>query len=190
MLLYSARENRAKPLAEYSTLYPATSSASASGRSKGCRFVSARVVIKKIIKIGKRGKAYHILACPSTIVEKLSVPLKISRHTSVAPRETSYEILCAAERSPPRKAYLELLDHPALITECTLRDEIANIYSLPSRKSLTLAPSPTGKTLHAALARAKVKIGDRMKRKKFELLGMIDSFLKSFSPSARGCRRP
>ena len=32
---YSPRENRAKPIADYSTLYPDTSSASASGRSKG-----------------------------------------------------------------------------------------------------------------------------------------------------------
>ena len=55
MLLYSARKNRANPIAEYSTLYPETSSASASGRSKGCRFVSASVVTKKIRKIGKSG---------------------------------------------------------------------------------------------------------------------------------------
>ncbi len=56
ILLYSARKNRANPLAEYSTLYPETSSASASGRSNGCRFVSASVVIKKITKIGNSGE--------------------------------------------------------------------------------------------------------------------------------------
>jgi len=50
-------------------------------------------------------------------VEKLSVPVSSSSDTSVAPRDTSYEIICAAERSPPRKAYLELLDQPAIITE-------------------------------------------------------------------------
>jgi len=55
ILLYSARKKRANPLAEYSTLYPETSSASASGRSKGCRFVSASVVTKKIRKIGNSG---------------------------------------------------------------------------------------------------------------------------------------
>jgi hypothetical protein len=27
--------------------------------------------------------------------------------------DTSYEIICAAERSAPKKAYFELLDHPA-----------------------------------------------------------------------------
>jgi hypothetical protein len=92
-LLYSARKNRANPLEEYSTLYPETSSASASGRSKGCRLVSARVVIKKIIKIGRSGIPFHRFACPSTIVEKFRVPEKIRRDTRVAPRETSYEIL-------------------------------------------------------------------------------------------------
>ena len=55
ILLYSARKKRANPIAEYSTLYPDTSSASASGRSKGCRFVSASVVTKKMIKIGNSG---------------------------------------------------------------------------------------------------------------------------------------
>jgi hypothetical protein len=35
MLAYSPREKRAKPMAEYSTFYPETNSASASGRSKG-----------------------------------------------------------------------------------------------------------------------------------------------------------
>jgi len=59
ILLYSARKNRANPIAEYSTLYPDTSSASASGRSKGCRLVSASVVIKKIIIIGKSGTPSH-----------------------------------------------------------------------------------------------------------------------------------
>jgi len=34
-------------MAEYSTLYPETSSASASGKSKGCLFVSAKQDIKK-----------------------------------------------------------------------------------------------------------------------------------------------
>lgn len=61
ILLYSARKNRANPIAEYSTLYPDTSSASASGRSKGCRFVSASVVTKKIRKIGNSGKTSQTL---------------------------------------------------------------------------------------------------------------------------------
>jgi len=61
ILLYSARKNKANPIAEYSTLYPDTSSASASGRSKGCLFVSAKAHIKKRTKIGNKGSANHIV---------------------------------------------------------------------------------------------------------------------------------
>jgi hypothetical protein len=90
ILLYSARKNSANPIAEYSTLYPETSSASASGRSNGCRFVSAREVIKKIIIIGKRGAASQIvLICISTIVEKLTVPATRISEIRVEPRATS-----------------------------------------------------------------------------------------------------
>lgn len=89
ILLYSARKNRANPLAEYSTLYPETSSASASGRSKGCRFVSASVVIKKIIKIGNSGIHSQRFDCPSIIVEKFSEPVNRITDTIVAPRDTS-----------------------------------------------------------------------------------------------------
>jgi len=47
ILLYSPRKNIAKIIDEYSTLYPATNSASASGKSKGALFVSANMEIKK-----------------------------------------------------------------------------------------------------------------------------------------------
>ena len=80
-----------------------------------------------MINIGKSGVTSHRLAWPSTSVEKLSVPERRRRDTSVAPRETSYEIIWAADRRPPRKAYLELLDHPAIITECTLSEDSAKI---------------------------------------------------------------
>ena len=44
---YSARKKAAKLIAEYSTLYPETNSASASGKSKGVLFVSANKIIKQ-----------------------------------------------------------------------------------------------------------------------------------------------
>jgi hypothetical protein len=56
ILLYSAKKNRAKVIAEYSTLNPATSSASASGKSKGARFVSASNEIKNTTHVGSSGK--------------------------------------------------------------------------------------------------------------------------------------
>ena len=44
---YSPKKKAANKKAEYSTLYPATNSASASGKSNGARFVSAKIDIKK-----------------------------------------------------------------------------------------------------------------------------------------------
>lgn len=35
---------------------------------------------------------------------------------------TSYEIICAADRNAPMKAYFELLDHPARIILYALRE--------------------------------------------------------------------
>ena len=45
ILEYSAKKKSAKLIAEYSTLYPETSSASASGKSNGGRLVSANAEI-------------------------------------------------------------------------------------------------------------------------------------------------
>ena len=59
ILLYSPKKNIAKMIEEYSTLYPATNSASASGRSKGARFVSANMETKKMAAHGNKGAANH-----------------------------------------------------------------------------------------------------------------------------------
>ena len=59
ILAYSPRKNKAKAIAEYSTLYPATSSASASGKSNGARFVSARIETKNIKNKGNKGTMYQ-----------------------------------------------------------------------------------------------------------------------------------
>lgn len=56
---YSAKKNITKGIAECSVKKPATSSDSASGRSKGVRLVSANIVIKNIMNNGKRGMANH-----------------------------------------------------------------------------------------------------------------------------------
>jgi hypothetical protein len=58
--LYSARKNSAKPIAAYSTLYPLTNSLSASGRSNGARFVSARILTRNNKKEGNKGIAKKI----------------------------------------------------------------------------------------------------------------------------------
>jgi hypothetical protein len=54
------KKNKANTKEEYSTLNPATSSASASGKSNGVRLVSAKIVIINKIKIGNKGNANQI----------------------------------------------------------------------------------------------------------------------------------
>jgi len=89
ILLYSAKKNSAKPIAEYSTLYPDTNSASASGKSKGCLFVSAKAQIKKSTKTGNKGKANQIVFCVATISEKLRVLPTTRTDRITAPKEIS-----------------------------------------------------------------------------------------------------
>src|SRR4249920_775838 len=59
MATYSPSMNSRYWLAEYSTMKPATSSDSASTRSKGGRLVSARADTKKITNIGNSGSQYQ-----------------------------------------------------------------------------------------------------------------------------------
>lgn len=60
MFMYSAMKNNANGPAAYSTLKPETSSDSPSVRSKGARFVSARVEINHIMASGQVGIKSHI----------------------------------------------------------------------------------------------------------------------------------
>jgi hypothetical protein len=61
MLLYSAKKNKANAVELYSTLKPATNSASASGKSKGVLLVSAKIEIKKTTHSGSKGKQNQVL---------------------------------------------------------------------------------------------------------------------------------
>jgi len=116
ILLYSAKKKRAKVIAEYSTLKPATNSASASGKSNGALFVSASKDIKNTTHTGNSGKQNHVPNfCCCTISIKLKELAQIEIGNNNKPIDTSYEISCAAERRDPKNAYFELLDHPAPI---------------------------------------------------------------------------
>jgi len=93
ILLYSAKKNKAKVIAEYSTLNPATSSASASGKSNGARFVSANSEIKNTTQTGSRGKQNQVPSfCCCTISIKLNELAHIEIGNNKSPIETSYEI--------------------------------------------------------------------------------------------------
>lgn len=62
ILAYSARKKRAKGPPAYSTLNPDTSSDSPSVRSKGARFVSARVEMYHIAASGHVGMISQMLS--------------------------------------------------------------------------------------------------------------------------------
>ena len=78
MLAYSAKKNNTNPTAEYSTWYPATSSDSASGRSKGTLFVSANPEITNNRNEGNKGIINTTLFCANTIAEILVDPTTIN----------------------------------------------------------------------------------------------------------------
>ncbi len=78
--------------------------------------VSASIEIKKITALGKRGNQNQVVrCCVNTISLKFSEPAKRITGKIVRPIDTSYEIICAAERNDPKKAYFELLAQPAMM---------------------------------------------------------------------------
>src|SRR5580692_9228626 len=86
MFMYSARKNIRNGVEEYSTKNPATSSDSASSRSKGGRWVSASDDTKKMISMGNRMEKKFQCRKPSTpvpdwastMVERFSEPANSS----------------------------------------------------------------------------------------------------------------
>src|SRR3954453_7545807 len=67
MLMYSAKKNIANLIDEYSVWNPATSSLSASGRSKGARLVSPTIETRYMTNDGNSGSAYQRCDCEDTI---------------------------------------------------------------------------------------------------------------------------
>ena len=128
MLMYSPRKKSRNGVDEYSTMNPATSSDSASKRSKGGRCVSARDETKNTTNIGNRiVNANQPCSCACTMAERLSEPANNSTVMITKPSETSYDTICAAARSAERNAYFELDAQPATMTPYTPSEEIAKI---------------------------------------------------------------
>src|SRR5215469_17525957 len=94
--IYSPRKKSRNGAEEYSTKKPATSSDSASRRSKGGRCVSASEETKKMISMGNRmekkfqcAKARTpVVACASTMRDKLSEPANSNTVIITKPMET------------------------------------------------------------------------------------------------------
>ena len=100
--LYSAKKKSAKPILEYSTLNPDTSSDSASGKSKGARFVSAKILIKNIKNKGNNGTTKKIKDWNLTILIKFKEPTHNKIVIKINPKDTSYEIIWAADLNAPK----------------------------------------------------------------------------------------
>lgn len=109
---YSARKNRAKGPPAYSTLKPETSSDSPSVRSKGARFVSARVEMYHIAANGQAGIISQIASWAMLKVCRVKPPVKMMAFRRMSPRLTSYEMVWATARRAPIRAYLELDAQP------------------------------------------------------------------------------
>src|SRR5580698_2320712 len=129
---YSPSMNIIYGVEPYSTMKPATSSDSASTRSNGGRLVSASAETKKTTSMGNSGSQYQpknpqALFCASTIAVRLSEPTQSSTVIITKPIETSYDTICAAERSAARNGYFEFEAQPAMITPYTPSDEIAKM---------------------------------------------------------------
>src|SRR5580658_1376030 len=111
---------------------PATSSDSASTRSKGGRLVSASAETKKTTSIGNSGSQYQpknpqALFCASTIADRLSEPTQRSTVMITKPIETSYDTIWAADRNAARNGYLEFDAQPAMMMPYTPSDEMAKM---------------------------------------------------------------
>ena len=52
--------------------------------------------------------------------------------------------MAAVDLKLPKKAYLELADHPANNTPYTPKEDRANVYKIPNGKSNKVKPSPKG----------------------------------------------
>lgn len=89
ILAYSARKNRAKGPPAYSTLKPETSSDSPSVRSKGARFVSARVEMYHMAARGQAGIRSQMLSWVTLKVCRVNPPVKIITLRRISPKLTS-----------------------------------------------------------------------------------------------------
>src|SRR6478672_9307826 len=133
-LAYSAMKNIENFIALYSAWYPATSSDSASGRSKGTRFVSANAAIINTTKAMVQFTTFQWMPhppCCCTIRLSETLPARMSTGMVDIPIEISYEIICALERRPPSNEYLLFDDQPARTMPYTPSDEMARMYRKP-----------------------------------------------------------
>lgn len=89
ILAYSAMKIRANPPPLYSVLNPETSSDSDSAKSKGVRFVSARLEANQTMAIGLNAHKNQAVDCHVCRVSRLKLPVIIIMHMSAIASDTS-----------------------------------------------------------------------------------------------------
>src|ERR1044072_1990093 len=93
--------------------------------------------------------------CAATKPESERVRANISAPINDRPIATSYETICALDRSPPSSAYFELDDQPASINASTPTLETASTSNNPIFTSAITAQSgPNGITENTMKAEA------------------------------------
>ena len=175
---------------EYSTLYPATNSASASTRSNGVLFVSANEVIINRTHTGNNGTMNHMSNWLYTISQNEYEPAISITEPITVPMQISYEIIWDAARTPPKKAYLELLAQPAIITVCTLKVPTIKKINKTYCNSSTANLCAPGIIHQKKRVKNKVYIGAIINKAALELEVENSSFNISLIPSAIGWNNP
>src|SRR5215203_331433 len=129
--------------------------------------------------------------CAPTMPDSDNVRANINAPISERPIATSYETICALERSPPSNAYFELDDQPASISASTPTLETASTSSKPMLTSAMTAQSgPNGITEKTMKAEATAMYGAKKKIQRSAFSGMKSSLVSSLSPSAIGWSSP
>ena len=67
--------------------------------------------------------------------------------------------MAAVERKEPKKAYLELADHPANNIPYTPKEDKAKVYKIPIEKSNIVNPGPNDIIPHPAKLNIKLDTG-------------------------------
>src|SRR5258708_12479297 len=139
MAMYSDMKKSATFMAAYWVWYPAPSSESASAKSNGSRLVSAKAETMKTIidshmagekqfqaGILRKSNRTKVPRWDCTTSVRRSEPPTISADTAESVSASSYEIICAEARMPPKSEYLLADDHPAVARPPPLRQPRAN----------------------------------------------------------------
>src|SRR6185369_653162 len=127
----------------------------------------------------------------ATMPESERVRANIKPPMSESPIATSYETICALERSPPSSAYFEFDDQPASINASTPMLETASTSRRPILTSAITAQSgPNGITEKTMKAEATAMYGAKKKIQRSAFSGMKSSLVSSLSPSAIGWSNP